>query len=243
MHWTFEKLDQDDSGDLQYLAEFLAEKNIDLVINLPMRNGGARRVSSFVTHGYRTRRLAVDLTIPLVTDVKCTKLLVEAMRLIGGAPIMKTHTDCMTSRNIKKLPGFIDVHVHLRDPGATHKEDFASGTAAALAGGVTMVLAMPNTSPTITDKEAFELVKDIAKMKARCDYGIYVGASSDNYDTIHELAGEAAALKMYLNQTFSTLQLNDMLIWKKHLKNWPKGAPLVVHAEVTFYFMKSIVFN
>lgn len=127
---------------MQHLAEFLAEKNIDLVINLPMRNAGARRVSSFVTHGYRTRRLAVDLTIPLVTDVKCTKLLVEAMRVVGCSPAMKTHTDCMTSRKIIKLPGFIDVHVHLRDPGATYKEDFASGTAAALAGGVTMVLAM-----------------------------------------------------------------------------------------------------
>lgn len=135
VQWTFEKLEQsNDSGELQHLAEFLAEKNIDLVINLPMRNGGARRVSSFVTHGYRTRRLAVDLTIPLVTDVKCTKLLVEALRMIGGTPAMKTHTDCMTSRRIKKLPGFIDVHVHLRDPGATHKEDFSSGTAAALAG-------------------------------------------------------------------------------------------------------------
>lgn len=196
-----------------------------------MRNGGTKRVSSFVTHGYRTRRLAVDLTIPLVTDVKCTKLLVEAMRQIGGAPIMKTHTDCMTSRRIKKLPGFIDVHVHLRDPGATYKEDFASGTAAALAGGITMVLAMPNTNPSIIDKESFDLVKDIAKLKARCDYGIYVGASSDNYNKINELAAEAAALKMYLNQTFSTLQLTDMMVWKKHLKNWPKGAPIVVHAE------------
>lgn len=209
----------------------MAEKNIDLVINLPMRNGGAKRVSSFVTHGYRTRRMAVDLTIPLVTDVKCTKLLIEAMRLIGGAPHMKTHTDCMTSRRIQKLPGFIDVHVHLRDPGATHKEDFSSGTAAALAGGVTMVLAMPNTNPSIVDKESFELVKDIAKTKARCDYGIYVGASSDNFGRINELAAEAAALKMYLNQTFSTLQLTDMMVWKKHLQNWPKGAPIVVHAE------------
>lgn len=213
------------------MAEFLAEKNIDLVINLPMRNGGARRVSSFVTHGYRTRRLAVDLTIPLVTDVKCTKLLIEAMRRIGGAPHMKTHTDCMTSRRIQKLPGFIDVHVHLRDPGATHKEDFSSGTAAALAGGVTMVLAMPNTNPSIVDKESFELAKDIAKLKARCDYGIYVGASSTNFGFINELAPEAAALKMYLNQTFSTLQLTNMSVWKKHLQNWPKGAPLVVHAE------------
>lgn len=213
------------------MSEFLAEKNIDLVINLPMRNGGTKRISSFVTHGYRTRRLAVDLTIPLVTDIKCTKLLIEAMRMIGGSPPMKTHTDCMTSRRIKKLPGFIDVHVHLRDPGATHKEDFTSGTAAALAGGVTMVLAMPNTSPSIIDKESFELVKDIAKMKALCDYGIYVGASSDNFGKISELAADAAALKMYLNQTFSTLQLTDMTVWRKHLKLWPKGAPIVVHAE------------
>lgn len=69
VHWTFEKLDQSgDSGELQHLSEFLAEKNIELVINLPMRNG-ERRVSSFVTHGYKTRRMAVDLTIPLITDV------------------------------------------------------------------------------------------------------------------------------------------------------------------------------
>ena len=48
------------------------------------------------------------------------------------------------------LPGLIDVHVHLRAPGATHKEDYDSGTAAALAGGFTTVLAMPNTAPRAT---------------------------------------------------------------------------------------------
>jgi dihydroorotase-like cyclic amidohydrolase len=46
-----------------------------------------------------------------------------------------------------KLPGLIDVHVHLRDPGATHKEDFSTGTAAALADGVVAVLDMPNNTP------------------------------------------------------------------------------------------------
>lgn len=202
-----------------------------MVINLPMRNGGARRVSSFMTHGYRTRRLAVDYSIPLVTDVKCAKLLVEAMRRIGGAPAMQTQTDCMTSRRMVRLPGFIDVHVHLRVPGAPHKEDFDSGTAAALAGGVTMVLAMPNTNPAIIDRPAFQIISDLARQGARCDYGLYVGASSDNFDSIHELAPQSAALKMYLNQTFSTLQLNDMTIWQKHFSNWPRRAPLVVHAE------------
>lgn len=64
-------------SELKHLAEFLSNKQFELVINIPMRNGGARRVSSFMTHGYRTRRLAIDYSIPLITDVKCTKLLVE----------------------------------------------------------------------------------------------------------------------------------------------------------------------
>lgn len=184
-----------------------------------------------MTHGYRTRRLAVDYSIPLVTDVKCTKLLVEAMRLSGRAPAMKTHTDCMTSRQMVKLPGFIDVHVHLREPGATHKEDFSSGTAAALAGGVTLVCAMPNTNPSIVNHQTFQMFKELAKAGARCDYALFVGASSDNYNQIYELASEAAALKMYLNDTFTTLKLNDMTVWEKHLLHWPKRAPLCVHAE------------
>ena len=63
-----------------------------------------------------------------------------------------------------RLPGLIDVHVHLREPGATHKEDFASGTAAALAGGITLVGAMPNTSPAITDKSSFQLAKKVRRI-------------------------------------------------------------------------------
>jgi len=184
-----------------------------------------------MTHGYRTRRLAVDYSIPLVTDVKCTKLLVESMRMNGGKPPMKTHTDCMTSRRIVKLPGFIDVHVHLREPGATHKEDFASGTAAALAGGVTLVCAMPNTNPSIVDRETFTQFQELAKAGARCDYALYVGASDDNWAQVNELASHACGLKMYLNDTFGTLKLSDMTSWQRHLSHWPKRSPIVCHAE------------
>ena len=74
---------------------------------------------------------------------------------------MKTHLDCISSGSIVRLPGLIDVHVHMREPGGTHKEDFPSGTAAALSGGITMVLCMPNTKPTITDHQAFELVQEV----------------------------------------------------------------------------------
>lgn len=130
-----------------------------------------------------------------------------------------------------KLHGFIDTHVHVRDPGATYKEDFASCTAAALAGGITMICAMPNTNPAVVDRESLEFVQKIAKEKARCDYALYVGASSDNPTIIPELAPHAAALKMYLNETYTTLKLNDLTVWSKHIQNWPKKAPICVHAE------------
>ncbi|KAH8287029.1 hypothetical protein KR054_000750 [Drosophila jambulina] len=232
VQWTFDKTTPDDiNGELRHLAEILANKQFDMVINLPMSGGGARRVSSFMTHGYRTRRLAVDYSIPLVTDVKCTKLLVESMRMTGGKPAMKTHTDCMTSRRIVKLPGFIDVHVHLREPGATHKEDFSSGTAAALAGGVTLVCAMPNTNPSIVNRETFAQFQELAKAGARCDYALYVGATDGNWGQVQELAAQACGLKMYLNDTFGTLKLSDMNAWQRHLTHWPKRAPIVCHAE------------
>ncbi|XP_059617479.1 CAD protein [Phlebotomus argentipes] len=248
VQWTFDSITtetEEKAGELKDLSQFLASGQFDLVINLPMSGGGARRVSSFMTQGYRTRRLAVDHSIPLVTDVKCTKMLVEAMRLIGGAPRLKTHTDCMMSLNMLKLPGFIDVHTHVREPGNTEKEDYSTCTAAALAGGVTMILAMPNTNPSVTDRKTFDMVKEIAKAGARCDFACYVGASSDNYNTINECASEAAALKMYLNQTYSKLQLTDMMVWQKHVAAWPKRAPLAVHAEKaaigTMIFLSSIV--
>lgn len=83
------------------------------------------------------------------------------MLRIKHDPLMKTHTDCISSRQLIRLPGLIDVHVHVREPGAEYKEDYASCTAAALAGGVTLICAMPNTSPAITDPTSFSLVKEV----------------------------------------------------------------------------------
>jgi carbamoyl-phosphate synthase / aspartate carbamoyltransferase / dihydroorotase len=130
-----------------------------------------------------------------------------------------------------KLPGLIDAHVHLREPGQTHKEDFSSGTAAALSGGVTTVLAMPNTNPPLVDAESFQLALDAAEQKAYCDYGIFVGASLTNATQIPPLASKAAGLKMYLDVTFGPLLLDDTSVWMAHLECWPKDRPIVAHAE------------
>ncbi|KAK8780860.1 hypothetical protein V5799_017791 [Amblyomma americanum] len=86
----------------------------------------------------------------------------QALRLVRKAPPVKTHIDCLTSRNIVRLPGLIDVHVHMREPGATEKEDYASGTAAALAGGFTLVCAMPNTRPPLCDTDALAVCQQVS---------------------------------------------------------------------------------
>jgi carbamoyl-phosphate synthase/aspartate carbamoyltransferase/dihydroorotase len=132
-----------------------------------------------------------------------------------------------------KLPGLIDPHVHMRDPGGTHKEDWDTGTSAALAGGVTTVLAMPNTKPPIFDDASLDLALASAKEKARCDYAQFLGAGPDNvnWDDHAGLPRRGAGLKMYLDNTFGELRLDDITLWQKHFQNWPKDLPIVAHSE------------
>lgn len=130
-----------------------------------------------------------------------------------------------------RLPGLIDPHVHLREPGATHKEDFDSGTAAALAGGFTAVLAMPNTQPPLTNGASLAQAQAAAKDKARCDYGIYLGAGADNAVSAAECAPLVCGLKMYLDQTYGPLRLDELATLRDHVARWPVDRPLAVHAE------------
>ena len=132
---------------------------------------------------------------------------------------------------LERLPGLIDVHVHMREPGGVHKEDWDSGTASALAGGVTMLLAMPNTNPPVTDATTLAQTLALAQSKARCDFAQYLGAGEDNAATAAALAPGAAGLKMYLDQTYGPLRLDDMTVWREHLRAWPRNRPICVHAE------------
>jgi carbamoyl-phosphate synthase/aspartate carbamoyltransferase/dihydroorotase len=129
------------------------------------------------------------------------------------------------------FPGLIDPHVHMREPGQTHKEDWRSGTAAALAGGFTCVLAMPNTKPPLVDAPSLEEAEECARRKALCDYGLFLGAGKENVEAAAELALKTVGLKMYLDQTFGPLQLKTKALISAHMANWPAEKPIVVHAE------------
>ncbi len=129
-----------------------------------------------------------------------------------------------------ELPGVIDAHVHLRDPGLTHKEDWYSGTCAALHGGVVAVLDMPNNAPAAVDGATFRLKERIARAQAVCDYGLFIGASAQNAGSAGNVR-QAVALKMYLNATFGPLQIDDLHVAARHFQAWPHGRPIAVHAE------------
>jgi dihydroorotase len=100
------------------------------------------------------------------------------------------------------LPGVIDVHVHMRDPGATYKEDFQSGTAAAAAGGVTTVFDMPNNTPPTKDVEALRLKVIEAERKALVDYAFYGLLTVGNVGAILPLARAGViGFKCYMAET------------------------------------------
>lgn len=92
------------------------------------------------------------------------------------------------------LPGAVDIHTHLRDPGQTHKEDFRTGTEAAAAGGWTTVVAQPNTAPAITTAEILREVVAIGRSRSLVDFGVAALATPANVDELAALRQAGAML-------------------------------------------------
>jgi|SRR3989344_61004 len=125
------------------------------------------------------------------------------------------------------LPGAIDVHVHFREPGATHKEDFLSGSKAAAAGGVTTILDMPNNNPSVVSQQDIDNKKQLAG-KSIVNYGFYVGASPTNIEIINEIK-DAVAVKVYLGSSTGNLLLDKISDFVRLMEKTDKL--VVVHAE------------
>lgn len=130
-----------------------------------------------------------------------------------------------------RLPGLADVHVHLRVPGGEHKEDFRSGTAAALAGGFTTVLAMPNTIPPLVTADLLRQVRQRAAAESLCDVHLFAGASPAHTAELAALGQEAVALKVYLNETFGPLRVEDLPTLMACFRTWPQNKVIAMHAE------------
>ncbi len=129
-----------------------------------------------------------------------------------------------------KLPGLIDPHVHLRDPGQTHKEDFLTGTSAALAGGYTTIIDMPNNAVPVTTAKLLVEKQETSKKQIVCDVGFYLGSLGDNLEELPRLQKYVLGLKIYLNQTQGNY-IVDEKVFEKICNAWPNKKPILVHAE------------
>ncbi|HET7084462.1 MAG TPA: dihydroorotase [Rhizomicrobium sp.] len=114
------------------------------------------------------------------------------------------------AKGLHVLPGVIDSQVHFREPGNTHKEDLASGSLAAILGGVTAVFEMPNTSPPTTSRAAIEDKLARAKGRMHCDHAFYAGATPQNIGALAELEKMpgVCGIKAFLGSSTGTLLLN-----------------------------------
>jgi dihydroorotase-like cyclic amidohydrolase len=124
----------------------------------------------------------------------------------------------------------IDPHVHLRDPEETAKEDFLTGTSAALAGGFTTVLDMPNNKSPITSLKKLDEKIAIAKTKTVSDIGFYFGSLGDNLDEFETASEKTKGLKIFLNHTTGDFLLNPTML-ERIFATWPKTSPILFHAE------------
>ncbi|MFA6708098.1 MAG: dihydroorotase family protein [Fusobacterium sp.] len=127
------------------------------------------------------------------------------------------------------LPGIIDPHTHMRDPGLTYKEDFTTGSMACAKGGITTFLDMPNTIPNVITKEELLKKKENSKNRSFVDYAFYFGGSKlDNSNEVKKTINISVATKIFMNVSTGNMLVED----EKVLKNIFENSKLVaVHAE------------
>jgi dihydroorotase len=124
-------------------------------------------------------------------------------------------TRVIDAHGLTLLPGLIDPHVHFRTPGLEHKENWESGARAAIQGGITMVLDMPNTLPaTITlerVKEKRELINtQLKRAGIGLRYGLYLGADKGHFEEIARCKDQVVAIKLFMGSSTGDLLMDDL---------------------------------
>ena len=120
------------------------------------------------------------------------------------------HDKTIDAQGLYLLPGIIDDQVHFRQPGATHKADIHSESRAAVAGGVTSYMEMPNTNPPTTNADLLNEKFNIAAENSMANYSFFIGATEENADDIAKIdTTEVAGVKLFLGSSTGNLLVKD----------------------------------
>ncbi len=125
------------------------------------------------------------------------------------------------------MPGWIDPHVHFRDPGFSDKEDFHTGSMAAVAGGVTTVFDMPNTMPVTDSKARLDEKRKIVLSKSLVNFGLFIVARPENLSELRE-AKNVPGIKLFCNATTGDLKVESGDFWREV---FACGRMVATHAE------------
>lgn len=158
--------------------------------------------------------------------------------LISGEKIEKIsnhiepmgNEELIDASGLHLLPGWIDDQVHFREPGLTQKATISSESRAAVAGGITSFIEMPNTLPQTTTQKALEDKLETAANDAIANYGFLFGGTNDNLEEIKSFdQTQAAGLKLFLGSSTGNMLVDDELVLKKIFSS--TDLPIAVHCE------------
>lgn len=150
----------------------------------------------------------------------------------GDAPesLFSSAAQVVDAKECLLLPGVIDAHVHFRDPGLTEKGDMETESRAAVAGGVTSFIDMPNTRPATTSMAAVEDKMRRAAQVASANYGFFIGATADNFDELLRADySRVAGVKLFMGSSTGNMLLSDPALLERLFAEVP--ALIAVHAE------------
>lgn len=160
--------------------------------------------------------------------------------LIKNGSIEKIDTQISTPPNAKEInaeglwltPGVIDDQVHFREPGLTHKANIASESRAAVAGGVTSFMEMPNTNPTATTQEALEAKYEIAKHNSVANYSFFMGVANNNADEVlktNEKLHDVCGVKIFMGSSTGDMLVDNQATLEKIFSE--TGLLIATHCE------------
>ncbi len=166
--------------------------------------------------------------VVLENGLKKVDLFVDDGKIVKiGAELSDNADEVVDCSGKIVLPGLIDAHVHFRDPGQEYKEDFESGSRAALAGGITTVLDMPNNKPPVVDQQSLDSKRDKIRGRSYVNYGFYVGYAGGDCQHLNRV-NNIAGVKVYGANSTGDMGVSDADL-EKFFKTCDKK--IVVHAE------------
>ncbi|MBN09542.1 MAG: dihydroorotase [Flavobacteriaceae bacterium] len=161
-----------------------------------------------------------------------TDVLIENERLVKIAPNIKSDSfmKIIYADGLHLIPGLIDDQVHFREPGMTHKGTIKSESQAAVAGGITSFIEMPNTLPQTTTKKALDEKFEIASLDSAANYSFLFGGTNNNIDEILSVdKNQVAGLKLFLGSSTGNMLLDNQKILRKIFKS--SDLLIAVHCE------------